>query len=427
MEQSINDDKSIPKLPLPSAASMKFNDLLMDSTIGNTAAALPSPESTNPSQSPAGEQENTDHNPSQNDVKEIPSEEYYKQLVEHLEKGLDGKNARANAVAICLYFLLSRKLSELEMMPHLYLVVDHKFPSMFFIERFKKLFPKLLVIRKGDSVKSIIFKFVPSPAPPLLFLDFLGIEPAIKDLFINRASEKEGKILFGNSELDVFSSRIILTKTPPSIKVRRYSIVLFLDSLKGAFFKIDDNEEFKVICNGKFLEENNTISSIKERKSDLSNIEPTFWLRQISDVLLEKEIITEDDHNAVLQLFDRNSAALKRDYEYNEDLEILMWIQNYINDKPEKRTGKSNGEVISMPVSLQSISEHIIHQSDYSIKPSLSKLHRVMADYDVAIKYFRKDVSPKVGNSDGLNVGPRKQLTHVIIDLGKLRSILDKE
>ena len=173
--------------------------------------------------------------------------------------------------------------------------------------------------------------------------------------------------------------------------------------------------------------ENNTISSIKERKSDLSTIEPTYWLRQISDDLLEKEIITEDDHYEVLQLFDRNSAALKRDYEYNEDLEILMWIQNYINDEPEKRTGKSNGEVISMPVSLQSISEHIIHQSDYSIKPSLSKLHRVMADYDVAIKFFRKDVSPKVGNSDGLNVGPRKQLTHVIIDLGKLRSILDKE
>ena len=173
---------------------------------------------------------------------------------------------------------------------------------------------------------------------------------------------------------------------------------------------------------------------------EIFTIEPTFWLRQISDDLLEKEIITEDDHYEVLQLFDRNSAALKRDYEYNEDLEILMWIQNFINDESEKRIDSSSNGTRSKPLSLQSICEHIIHQSDYSIKPSLSKLHRVMADYDVAVKFFRQDVSPKVGNSDGLNVGPRKvgnsdglnfgprkQLTHVIIDLGKLRSILDKE
>jgi hypothetical protein len=312
-------------------------------------------------------------------------------------------------------------------MPHLYLVVDHKFPQMFFIERFKKLFPDLLIVRKGDSVKSNLYKFVTPPASPMLFLDCLGIEAAFKDLFINRASEKEGKILFGSTELDVFSPRIILTKTLASIKVRRFSLVLFLDSLRGPFFIIHCDEEFDKVNNkNKFSDEPDMESLLKKRKSDISTIEPTFWLRLISDDLLERKILTEDDHNAVLQLFDRNSAALKRDYEYDEDMELLMWINNFLS-ATETRVDSSSGGTLSKAVSLESILKYISEKSEGIIKPSLRKLHFLMAEYDIAVKFFRQDVAPKAGTLQGMETKSRRQLTHVIIDLEKLRSILTKE
>jgi hypothetical protein len=425
MEQNTSNDKPNPKaLPMQSN-SLDFNEILKDGNGKGQVISWPSSKGSDSPKSQENDQGNIDDKISSVEPKEISLKEYYELYVNHLQKGLDGKNAKANAITIFLYVLLSHLLANLEMMPHLYLLVDHRFPHYFFIKCFKKIFPNLLVVRKGDLVKSLLYKFAGAPGSPILFLDNLGLDSSFKDIFINRPSEKEEATLIWDTKLDLFSQRIIMTKTPPSNKIKQISIVLHLDSLKGLFFMIKgmsncDNIKLnnRYSLNTKLLKE--------ERNLDLSFIEPTFWLRQILSDLLDKDIITVTDYEMTLHLLDQNSESLKRNYEYDEDQELLMWINNYLvaNEIPDER---STGKKMSDEVSLESITSYIKWESDDTVKLSVRKLHFLLAEYDIAVKFFRKDVLSKGGNPDALIKSSRRQLTYVIIDVEKLRSILNKE
>jgi hypothetical protein len=141
---------------------------------------------------------------------------------------------------------------------------------------------------------------------------------------------------------------------------------------------------------------------------------------------LDKDIITVTDYEMTLHLLDQNSESLKRNYEYDEDQELLMWINNYLvaNEIPDER---STGKKMSDEVSLESITSYIKWESDDTVKLSVRKLHFLLAEYDIAVKFFRKDVLSKGGNPDALIKSSRRQLTYVIIDVEKLRSILNKE
>jgi len=429
MEQNTSNDKPDPKaLPMQSN-SLGFNEILKDGNGKDQVISWPSSKGTDSQKSQEKNQGNKDDKISMVEPKKISLKECYELYVNHLQSGLDGKNAKANAIVIFLYFLLSHLSANLEIMPHLYLLVDRRFPHYFFIECFKKLFSNLLVVRKGDMVKSTLYKFAGSPGLPILFLDNLGLDSAFKDIFINRPSEKGGATLIWDTKLDLFGSCIIMTKTPPSNKVKQISIVLYLDSMKGPFFMAKGMSN----CDNTKLEscyDLNTESLKEEENLDLSFIEPTYWLRHILNDLLEKGITTPDDYYATLQLLNRNSDALKRDYEYDEDRELLMWINNFFKVDNNRLDSKSNN-TLSKPVDLESISLFIKQESADTMKPSVRKLHFLMAEYDIAIKFFRKDVAPLIGNNNTLegvlDETSRRQLTHVIIDVVRLRSLLPNE